>query len=425
MASHPVLVAAVWLVGATLPTVAFAETPDLPPAVSHAEPAREPAPTLARVIALAREQAPAVALARADVGVARSTYVGARLGLVGNPYVEVVASRGGNGTTHDVNLAAQLWLPLDIADQRGVRMAEADALVDWQEAGLTNSRAAAVGEAVRAFGTMVVAAARVHTFEAIAQASRVEAEIYEARLKAGDATVQDAKFARVELARNAVMVAESRADLTHALGDLARLTGTRFVAPGTSIEAAEPPPMAAAPLSERTAAQSPVVKAHERAAVYFARSRDRQAREAIPQASLIVMAGRGDYGEGRLGGGLAWTFPMLRRNQGERARADAERLRAVALRDVHARVIASTLEGLVAERREVRRALAELRDSAEPVAEEAIEAAVAMQSGGKGDLLKVLTARRDLALLKARRLDLLQREWSILSDLAALTGEVP
>ena len=35
------------------------------------------------------------------------------------------------------------------------------------------------------------------------------------------------------------------------------------------------------------------------------------------------------------------------------------------------------------------------------------------------------TARRDLALLEARRLDLTQREWNIVSDVVALTGELP
>ncbi len=92
---------------------------------------------------------------------------------------------------------------------------------------------------------------------------------------------------------------------------------------------------------------------------------------------------------------------------------------------MRARVIAATIEGLTAERREVRRALAELATVAEPAALASVEAAAATQRAGKGELLQVLIARRDLALLKARRLDLLQREWTILSDLVTLTGDLP
>jgi cobalt-zinc-cadmium efflux system outer membrane protein len=83
------------------------------------------------------------------------------------------------------------------------------------------------------------------------------------------------------------------------------------------------------------------------------------------------------------------------------------------------------LEGLVAEREQVRRAIVELGTVGEPAAKAAVDAAVSMQRAGKADLLHVLTARRDFALLETRRLDLLRREWSILSDIVALTGELP
>ena len=152
---------------------------------------------------------------------------------------------------------------------------------------------------------------------------------------------------------------------------------------------------------------------------------DRQGREALSPINVIVTAGRGDLGEARFGGGLGWTFPVARRNQGDQARSKAERARATIERDVRARVIAATIEGLTAERREVRRALAELASVAEPAALASVEAAAATQRAGKGELLQVLIARRDLALLKARRLDLLQREWTLLSDLVTLTGDLP
>lgn len=382
----------------------------------------EAVPSLPRVIELAREMAPTVALARAEVGVGRSAYAGARLGPVANPYLEVLGARGGGGATKDVTIQGSLFVPIEVSGQRGRRIAEADALVAWQEAGLDASRAGAAGDAVRAYGALVVAASRVHAFEGLAGVSRDEAAVYEARLAAGDATERDAKLARVELGRNAVIVAESRADLMRAITELHRLIGVRVAEP-VGLPAEPPPPKIQEPVA--AAGRSPHVKAKEREAAYHAHAKERQGREALNPINVIVTAGRGDLGEARFGGGLGWTFPVARRNQGEQARSEAERARASIERDTRARVIAATIEGLTAERREVRRALAELADTAEPAALASVEAAAATQRAGKGELLQVFIARRDLALLKARRLDLLQREWTLLSDLVTLTGDLP
>jgi cobalt-zinc-cadmium efflux system outer membrane protein len=54
-----------------------------------------------------------------------------------------------------------------------------------------------------------------------------------------------------------------------------------------------------------------------------------------------------------------------------------------------------------------------------------VDAAVAVQKAGKGELLRVLMARRDLALLRTRRLEMIRREWSIVSQRVALSGELP
>ena len=48
-----------------------------------------------------------------------------------------------------------------------------------------------------------------------------------------------------------------------------------------------------------------------------------------------------------------------------------------------------------------------------------------MQRAGKGDLLSVLTARRELAALRNDRLDLLAREWGIVGDIVGITGVIP
>src|SRR5512145_2105617 len=64
--------------------------------------------TLERVLALARERAPEVMVARAEVEASRSVGVGARVSPVLNPYLEVIAERGGRGVTRDLAFTAQL-----------------------------------------------------------------------------------------------------------------------------------------------------------------------------------------------------------------------------------------------------------------------------------------------------------------------------
>jgi cobalt-zinc-cadmium efflux system outer membrane protein len=383
-------------------------------------------PDLRQVVQLAKERAPSIVSARGEVDVARGGYAGARLFPVTNPTLELFADRGTLGVTKDVTIQANLWIPVEVSGQRGARVAEVEANVAWQTENLDAARAAAAGLAVRAYGNALVAAERVRTFEKIVAVSRDEHAFYEQRLAAGDATERDATLANVELARNRITLRESNADLTRAITELRHVTGT----PSLMLTERDPAPPAgpsgpAEAFARRVAQVSPLVTALTSEAAYHARAKQRQAREADPPVNVILSGGRGDFGEARFGGGVAFTFPVARRNQGEQARADAARRRALAERAATQRAIETTVIGLFAEREQVRAALQELATEAKPAAQAAIDAALATQQAGKGELLAVLTARRDLALLETRRLELLEREWNILGDLVALTGELP
>jgi cobalt-zinc-cadmium efflux system outer membrane protein len=400
-----------------VPASAHAVPPD------HAEPSHFP--ELHEVVRLAKEHAPSTVSARAGVAIGKAGYAGARLAPFANPVLEIHAERGTMGTK-DVAIEGELWIPVELSGQRGARIAAVDAYVAWQTEALGAARAAAAGGAVRAYGAAVVAAERVRTFERIASVSRDEAEVYRQRLGAGDATQTEATLANVELARNRITLRESRADLTHALTELRRVTGVpTFGEPTRSPEPPMGPTGDPRAFARRSATGSPHVTSYTREATYYAREKQRQAREASSPVSVILQGGRGDLGEARFGGGIAIALPVARRNQGEQAKADAERLRAIAEREATKRAIETTVEGLFEEREEVRAAIEELATQAKPAAQAAIDAALATQQAGKGELLAVLTARRDFALLETRRLELLEREWTILGDLVALTGELP
>jgi cobalt-zinc-cadmium efflux system outer membrane protein len=377
-------------------------------------------------VELGRANAPTAVGARNEIAIGRSQYTGARFRQLGNPYLEVFVDRGNGGVTKDVTVQGNLWLPVEVSGQRGRRIAEVDSLVAWKSASADAIQADVAGRVVAAYGNAVVAAERVRTFESILATSRDEAALYRARMTAGDATLRDAKLAEVEVARNAVTVAEARADLSRALADLEQLTAIDGVG-APEAELRDPPrvPADAAAQAERIAERAPAVTSSEKEADYFLKAKERQGVEAHVPVNVIVSAGRGDLGEARFGGGLSWTFPMFRQNQAEQARADAERTRALSERSVRTRVVTSVVRGLAREHEAVRSAIDEMVSAGEPAAQASVDAAMTIQRAGKGELLNVLIARRDLVLLKARRLELLRREWQIAGEYVSISGELP
>ena len=374
-------------------------------------------PTLSRVIALARAVAPDVVIGEAQVNTARSTMVGARLPPIGNPYVEVLGRAPPSGPYGQYSVDSTLWLPLEVAGQRSTRIAESEALITFQQKSLAYRQVLAVAEAVRTYGKVSVDAERWRVLEVLLEVARKEAVSYEERYKAGDATLRDARLAELELGRYGFMLEEARADVTAGLSELGRLTGETYTMPPGALDA--PPALDVVLAAER----SPVLAVSKAEATYYARAKDRAEREGVAGAlSIMLNAGRDELGGPRIGAGVAYAFPIPRRNQGEQARADAERQRALTELEVNRRVLVARVKGLAEELERVRRALDILSSQAEPAAVAAVEAAQEMQRAGKSDLYPVLTSRRDLGLLRLRRLDLVLREWTILGELTAITG---
>jgi len=411
---------------ALLPVMALAGGLALTAPKVQAQTAAQAFPSLQWVLETARMRAPEVISQQGALRVAEATMVGARLSQLGNPYLEVFSDRRASGGA-GLALQANLWLPVDLSGQRGRRVSESEALTLWQRTGLQASVAIAEGKALAAYGAVMVAMERARFLSALVVAAKEEAAYYEGRFKQGDATVREAKLAALEVARNSVALDEVRADLTRALTQLAVLLGVpRLPDPTGPIEA---PPSHVWADAEKMAAElalkSPSVLAAGREANYFDTLRRRQAVEAHAPVNFILSAGRGEMGDARIGGGLSWTFPALRRNQGEQAQATAHQNRALAERQVNEVRTYATLRGIAEEHTEVEKALLDLQQNGEPSAQAALDASLAIHRAGKGDLLFILSARRDLALMKASALLLVLREWNLLADFVALTGKTP
>jgi outer membrane protein, heavy metal efflux system len=378
-------------------------------------------PPLSVVIALAREHAPEVLVGEAQVTTARSSLVGARLPPIGNPYLELVTKGRPGESAQSLDVDGQLWLPLEVAGQRGARVDEARALVDFQRKALGYSRALAIAQALRAYGVVTVGAERIRLFESLLDVSRSEAKSYEARYSAGDVTLRDERLSKLELGRYGVLLEEAKADVFLGLFELNRLTGAAYSRLPSTL--ARPP--FSFTLDRRGLDEAPALQVSKAEAAYYGRARERLHLEGVTGAlSLILNAGRDELGAVRVGAGAGYAFPVVRRNQGEQARAEAERSRALLDERLARRILKVRIQSLRKELEQVRRALHVLNEEAEPAAVGAVEAATEMQKAGKSDLLPALTSRRDLGLLRLRRLDLVAREWNIASSLVAITGRI-
>lgn len=424
--------------GANAPTIAAATAVTDPPGHARTPSGGTPAaakvgsttlpfdgetPTLERVLSLARERAPEVTAARAELQASQSAKVGARVSPVLNPYLEVITDRGmRTGVTRDVTLIAQLHTPLEVAGQRGRRIAEADSYIQWNTASFAQTRAQVAGVAVRSFGECVSWTARYETLSELLASAATEAAVMLARRDAGDATQRDAQLAELERARIAVQLEETKASLASALSELTRLTGYRFGPPSTAH--LFPPVQLSAPPSN-FARNAPAVQSFEAESRFHARAEERLNRERIPPVTVILQGGRGDLAETRLGVGLAWNFPISRYNQGERARARAESDRARVTAGAQRASIAHRLGAIEEEAMYLRAAIERLDHEAIPAASLATESATSMQLAGKTDLLSVVVARRDLYVLRLRRLEIAERAWALLGEWVELTGRLP
>lgn len=411
------------LVGLLVPVVqAVAERP------AAAQPAAE-LPTLDRAIQLARARALVVNDAQGELGIARAQMAGARASAFGNPYVDVQLEQGlSRNPTQELQAIAYAYFPVDLTGQRGARIDEADKLIKWREVGLVDARGMATGEVVSAYGELLIAAARIADAINGEQAARDEAKYFTGRLEAKDTTVYEKSLADAEVARWVQSRAEAQLRFSSARARFTQVTGVMNVDPPPPSTTVAAPALRGAwddAFIARMVDRSPIIARLGAERAFWDASVDRYKSERMPPVAFELIGGRGDLGEGRIGGGVVVTFPVSRRYQGEVARAEQGRSQAVTRLALYRGVIEARLraarDGLVT----VAKAIEELDQAGMPALERAVTSSVEGFKTGKIEITRVLLARRDLAIARGRRLDLLEAGWRAYADLTVLSGELP
>lgn len=392
--------------------------------------ARADFPTLERVLELARTRSLPVTEASGQLGVANATMVGARASSLGNPFLQVTTEYGGPGLSGSPRkeqvVSAQLAIPLDINGQRGARIDEADSLIRWRKLGLVSARAQITGDAISAYGDVIIDSARVALAIRGEEDARKESQYFAGRLAAGDTTLYERSLADAEVARWVQIRAEGELRLALSVSRLSQSVGFPVETP--NVEATPPPALRGRWDEEhigKIVEASAGIVALRSEQQYWTMSIERAERDKWAPLTFVVTGGRGDAGEARIGAGLGWSFPFTRRNQGEIARAELERARASSLEQVYKRVLDARIRASVAALRSIRDAVAWLDSVGIPAAEKVVEASNEGFRLGKVELSRVLLARRDLSTARSRRLDLLEAAWDAYGNLAAVNGELP
>lgn len=382
-------------------------------------------------VARAVTASPLVVRADRERDVAAAQRIGARVLLPANP---VVTGAGGRRTDRSLSTplaqgpewGARLEQTIEIAGQRGTRMAEAD-------------RAVAVAVARQRLARVDTRAATRATYVALQVArAQVEAAIKrvalgdqllkaaQARVKAGAASDVELHLAEVEQAR----LEHERIEATLAAGDAERLLKLLIAAPdGAQLEATTPliPPTVGAADGERMLQQA-LARREERKLLTAATDHvdavtKRLKREVVPNPTLFVDVAGQQPGQIYIGAGLALPIPLWRRNQGELAHARAERRRLEDEQQLLLREI--TLEVQAALRTlDARQTEAKLwSERIVPSAEANVELVRQGWLGGKFDLFRVVQVTREAADARRRQLEVLNELWRARIDLLRVTGE--
>lgn len=362
--------------------------------------------TWAAVLELARERAPLVALARAQIEEARARLTGASALLPDNPTLQAAggARLHPDGVIPDVDVS--LTQSVEVFGRRGARMDVAEQGIEEAEASAADAERSALHDAAAAFLRALYAEERIRLADEAVSAAEMLLQIAERRHAAGDVPLLDVNFAASTAARTrasrhtafaarAAAAGELRAVLGLEAGEVLRVDG--------DLErlADLPPADGAASLDDR-----PDLRAL-RAAVAGAEAETRLG-DSLLWPEVGVGAGYAwDDGDQVWTGIVQVPFPVFQNGAGARA---AARTKAETLRRRHAatRLAAGVHVAAAAEVLAERRAAAEeVRRHALPVLAENVRLSRRGYEAGEAGLPEVLSIEREAFETGQQYLDLL------------------
>ena len=398
--------------------------------------------TLEEAVARALEQEPGLRASQAQVEVARGLQTQA--GLRPNPSLSFSQLEEPAGTDNQTRVEMQ-W-PLDLFRKSG-RLAVADREVDAAQH-VAADRARLLAARVRMkYGEVVTAVRTLSVTESLVAATTQQRTLVGARVEQGATPPLDRDMLRVEGQRLDGERLVQTGNVERRLIELKRLLGLPPDATLSLRESLEqvvrreqPPAASAAGDLEATTSRSDVRQAAARIAVAEAQI-DRTHREGKPDVSLFGMYMRSDAGFPQRGFGPTgdlervrgvfhyWSagamviLPVLNRNQGATAAAQAERAAAVAEADGARLNALSEVAAARVRDATARRALDAYTAEAVGLARQNLDVVRQTYELGRGTLLEVLNEQRRYVDLERAYTDVLREAFDARQALKEALGE--
>ena len=276
---------------------------------------------------LARRNNPDWRAAEQELEIGRGRLTTARLLSPFNPVVEGQGGprrMPGEGTGADYGVGVSM--ELEVAGQRGLRIAEAERNLLRAEAGFQDFARTFRGRLARAFYQAVAARERLALQRRIEELNRNLLDVTKVKFAAGDVSALEVNVAIVRYGQTRKETFDAEENVTQALLELRRLIGLQeSFNPEGKLEPAVAPPTAATVL-ERALASRPDLLGRryelQRAQAEIALVR----RQNFPNPTVGLSFNREGSGDKIVHGGISIPFPVFNRRQGEIASLDARRL---------------------------------------------------------------------------------------------------
>jgi cobalt-zinc-cadmium efflux system outer membrane protein len=388
--------------------------------------------SLEQAIDRALTRSPLVRLAAKARATAATARIAASPLLPANPAATVTVGhrRDNSGSmplANGVEWTARLEQAIDVAGQRGTRLAEAERYVDIAAAREALARAETIARVRSAYITLSLSRAHAESALGREKLGQRVLESARARVRAGAASDVELHLAEVEAGRLVHERVEAVLGVEAAAGELRRMLELPVDHPvELSTALAVPPPSRVAddiPGAVRSAIARRVelkVLAATRNALDATVIRLR--REVVPSPTLFVDVQRQQPGQLYLGGGVAFALPVWRHNQGElaRTRAEEDEVReqeAIAVHDIGIEVT-RLCHGVRARREQS----SLWTDHILPAALANVDLVHQGWTSGKFDIFRLVTVAREAGDARTRELAVLGELWAATIELERATG---
>jgi len=283
----------------------------------------------AAVLESARKNNPDWRAAEQEVEIARGKLTTARLIMPFNPLLHGEGGpRNIPGEGKHADYSVGLSMELEVAGQRGLRIAESERNLQRAEAAYTDFARTFTAKLARAFYQALVARERLALLRRVEDLNRRLLDVTKIRFQAGDVSGLETNVAAVRYGRARKDALDGQRELTQALLELRRLAGLEeLITPTGELPIVYSPP-SPAELLARARANRPDLSAKlrelERAEAEIALRK----RENFPNPSAGISFRREGTGDRIVMGSLAIPLPIFNRRQGELEGLEARRIQA-------------------------------------------------------------------------------------------------